>query len=156
MAKGLEGKTYEEPLRSPGLLSLQKSRLRGALVAVYTFVTGGSGVGGADLLFVVSSERTREMEWSCCARESSGWPLGKGSSLSGLLVPESDCPGKWEVEQLRLQAWIQLLPRACSDGSRQAEMLGLFGAVSRHGPADCDRERLDPIQRQPGPRGIRN
>ena len=57
--KGLKGKTSEEQLRSLGLFSLEKTRLRGDLTAVYTFFKGGSGGGGADLLSLVSRDRTR-------------------------------------------------------------------------------------------------
>ncbi|KAK4826420.1 hypothetical protein QYF61_008953 [Mycteria americana] len=58
MVKGLEGKTYEEQLRSLGLFSLEKRRLTGALIAVYTFLKAGSRGGGADLLSLVTSNRT--------------------------------------------------------------------------------------------------
>ena len=59
MVKGLEGKTYEEQLRSLGLLSLEKRRLRGDLIAVYSFLARGSGGAGTDLFSLITSDRTR-------------------------------------------------------------------------------------------------
>uniref|UniRef100_A0A8C3CYW6 Reverse transcriptase domain-containing protein n=1 Tax=Cairina moschata TaxID=8855 RepID=A0A8C3CYW6_CAIMO len=57
MVKGLEGKTCEEWLRDLGLLSLKNRRLRGDLIAVYNFLTRGSGEAG-DLFSVNTSDRT--------------------------------------------------------------------------------------------------
>ncbi|GAB0185980.1 hypothetical protein GRJ2_001063300 [Grus japonensis] len=58
MVKGLEGKTYEERLKSLGVFSLEKRRLRGDLTVAYNFLTRGSEGAGADLLPVVTSDRT--------------------------------------------------------------------------------------------------
>ena len=58
MIKGLEGETYKYWLRSLGLFSLEKSRLKGDLITVYNFVMGGSRGGGADLLSLVTTHRT--------------------------------------------------------------------------------------------------
>ncbi|GAB0209988.1 hypothetical protein GRJ2_003464500 [Grus japonensis] len=59
LVKGLEGMPYEEEqLRTVGLSSLEKRRLRGDLIAVYGFLRRGSGKGGADLFSLISSGRT--------------------------------------------------------------------------------------------------
>ena len=57
MVKGVKSKTYEEQLRSLGLFRLEKRRLRGDLIAVYSFLEGDSGGRGADLLSLVTSDR---------------------------------------------------------------------------------------------------
>jgi len=57
MVKDLKGKTYKQ-LRSLGLFRLAKRRLRGDLIAVYSFLKRGSRGGGADLFSLVTSNTT--------------------------------------------------------------------------------------------------
>jgi len=59
MVKGYKAKTYKEQLGLLVLFNLEKRRLRGDLTAIYSFLTGGSRAGGADLLSLVTSDRTR-------------------------------------------------------------------------------------------------
>ncbi|KAK4824002.1 hypothetical protein QYF61_009127 [Mycteria americana] len=60
LVKGLEGMSCEEWLRTLGLSSLEKRRLRGNLTALYRFLRRRSGEGGADLLSLVFSDIMRE------------------------------------------------------------------------------------------------
>ena len=55
----LEGISYKEWLRTLGLSSLEKRRLRGDLIALYSFLRRGSGEGGAELFSLGSCDRTR-------------------------------------------------------------------------------------------------
>ena len=58
LVKVLEGMSYEERLRTLGSCSLER-RLRGDLIALYSFLRRGSGEGGTDLFSLGSSARTR-------------------------------------------------------------------------------------------------
>ncbi|KAK4819267.1 hypothetical protein QYF61_000478 [Mycteria americana] len=63
LVKGLEQKSYEERLRELGLFSLEKRRLRGDLIALYSYLKGGCREVG-----LVSSPRVVQ-HWNRLPRE---------------------------------------------------------------------------------------
>jgi len=58
LVEGLEGMSYEERLRTLGLSSLERRRLRGDLRTLYSFLRRGSREGDADPFSLGSSDRT--------------------------------------------------------------------------------------------------
>lgn len=96
MGKVLEGKMYEEWLRSCGLFSLEKRRVEGKPPSSLRVLTR-SERGKAYLCSLVKVARPEGMAWSC-VRIGLGLELRKDSSLEGT-EHGTGCPWQWAPPQ---------------------------------------------------------
>lgn len=91
MVKGLEEKTYQEQLESPGLFNLQKRRWRGDLIMAYSFLIGGAE-GQCLSLISGDSNRTQRNVLELCQGKVS---LSIRKRFFTKTMVGTDSPWKW-------------------------------------------------------------
>lgn len=114
--KGLEAKLYEKQVRSLTLLSLEETKLKGDLTAIFSILTWGSGEADTDPFTPATSDRI----WGNCLK------LAQGSFRLDILKEKVLHPkGEWELKQG---------PQGSGHSIKPERVQGVFGQCSQaHG-----------------------
>ena len=98
LVEELEGMSCEEQLTTSGLSSLEKRRLRGDPIALYSFLRRGRGEGHAELFSWDPVPGCLGMAQSR-TRGGSDWALGSISLLRGWSNPGTGFLERWSMPQ---------------------------------------------------------